>query len=405
MVRVVNACYRQVPVNSLDLLIVVVVLALAAIGYVQGFVVGAASLGGLVLGGLVGTRVVHLVLERAASTPTAATWAPVIGLGVGMAITLAGAMAMQDLGARLRGDVDARSASTAIDRSLGAVLLGAVGLLLAWFAAAATMGVPQLREARPQVIESKLVAHLNAVLPDAQPLLGAIAAYDPFPRFDGGAIDTPAPDARLPGDPAVRAASRSVVRVIGSACGYQVTGSGWVAADGYVVTNAHVVAGQHDTHVQPTGTSRDLVADVVAFDPLNDLAVLRVPGLDLRPLPAVGRVEGGTAGVILGYPESRGFSATPSRYSDVRRVKAQDVYGRGDHEREVTSFRGVVRHGNSGGPLVDGQGRVLTTVFAATVGERIAGGYGIPNEITAAALERARRVPPDKAVSTGGCIG
>lgn len=391
--------------NSLDLLIAVVVLALASIGYVQGFVVGAASLGGLVLGGLVGTRVVHLVLERAASTPTAAAWAPVIGLGVGLAITLAGAMAMQDIGARLRGDVDHQSASTAIDRSLGAVLLGAVGLLLAWFAAAATMGVPQLRDVRPQVIESTLVSHLNSVLPDAQPLVGAIAAYDPFPKFDGGAIDTPAPDARLPNDPAVRAASRSVVRVVGSACGYRVTGSGWVVADGYVVTNAHVVAGQRDTHVEPTGTTRDLVADVVAFDSLNDLAILRVRDLDLPPLRALEKVGDGTAGVILGYPESRGFSATPSRFSDERRVKAKDVYGRGDHERDVTSFRGFVQHGNSGGPLVDARGRVLTTVFASTVGERIAGGYGIPNRIARAALDRARSVPPDRAVSTGGCIG
>lgn len=405
MAGATSACYRQEPVNSLDLLIAVVVLALASIGYVQGFVVGAASLGGLVLGGLVGTRVVHLVLERAASSPTAATWAPVIGLGVGISITLIGAMAMQDLGARLRGSIDDEAPSTAIDRSLGAVLLGTVGLLLAWFAAAAVMGVPQLREVRGQVVESTLVRQLNDVLPDAQPLLGAIAAYDPFPRFDGGAIDTAVPDARLPDDPAVRGASRSVVRIVGTACGYRVTGSGWVAADGYVVTNAHVVAGQQETHVQPTGTSRDLIADVVAFDPLNDLAILRVPELDLRPLRALRTVEQGTAGVILGYPESRGFSATPSRFSDERRVKAQDVYGQGDYERNVTSFRGVVRHGNSGGPLVDGDGNVLTTVFAASVGERIAGGYGIPNSITAAALERARRVPSDRAVSTGGCIG
>jgi S1-C subfamily serine protease len=85
-------------------------------------------------------------------------------------------------------------------------------------------------------------------------------------------------------------------------------------------------------------------------------------------------------------------------------VKAQDIHGRGDFERTVTSFRGVVRHGNSGGPVVDGDGRVLTTVFASTVGEKVAGGYGVPNAIAAQALERARQVPTDKAVATGRCI-
>ncbi len=391
-------------VNSLDLLILVVVLSLAAIGYVQGFIVGAASLAGLALGGIVGTRFVKLLMERTSADATAAAWAPVIGLGVGLAITLLGAMAMQDLGARLHGRVRHGRGVAQTDRLLGAVLMGGVGLLIAWFAAAAAMGVPQLRPARAEVVESKLVTKLNSLLPDAGPLIGAISAYDPFPTFDGGAIDTPAPDAKLPRDPQVGAASRSVVRVVGSACGYRVTGSGWVAADGYVITNAHVVAGESDTHVQPTGTTRDLDADVVAFDSRNDVAVLRVAGLDIEPLRALAHVERDTAGVLLGYPENQGFSATAARFSDERNVRAQDIHGQGDFDRLVTSFRGTVRHGNSGGPVVDGDGRVMTTVFASTVGEKVAGGYGVPNSMAMSTLERAVTVPSDRVVSTGGCI-
>jgi S1-C subfamily serine protease len=392
-------------VNSLDLLILVIVVALSAIGYVQGFIVGAASLVGLALGGLVGTRVVRLMVERGSDSPTATAWAPIIGLGVGVAITLAGAMAMQDLGSRVRGRIDhAGRPSVVLDHALGALLMVVVGLLLAWFAAAAAIGVPQLRELRPQIVESRVVQQLNAALPNAGQLVGKVAAYDPFPSFDGGSIDTAAPDARLPRDPEVGVASRSVVRVLGSACGYQITGSGWVAAPGFVVTNAHVVAGQRDTHVQVTGTTDDLIANVVAFDPLNDVAILRVDGLSAAPLRALSESAPGTAGVLLGYPENRGFQATATRFSDERRVKAQDIHGRGDFERTVTSFRGVVRHGNSGGPVVDGDGRVLTTVFASTVGEKVAGGYGVPNAIAAQALERARQVPTDKAVATGRCI-
>ncbi|MCW2920933.1 MAG: MarP family serine protease [Thermoleophilia bacterium] len=390
-------------VNSLDLLIIVVCLALAAIGYAQGFIVGAASLTGLVIGGIVGTRVTHALLERGTDNPAASAWAPLIGLAVGVLITIVGAMAMQDLGAQLRGRVQGESMS-GLDRLLGALLLGVVGLVLGWFAAAASIGIPQLRELRPTIVESVLVTRLNTVLPDAEPLLGALASYDPFPQFDGGRIETDAPDPLLPRDPEVREASRSVLRVVGSACGYRITGSGWVAAPGFVITNAHVVAGQDDTGVQLVGKGDPIDADVVSFDRINDLAVLRVHGLDLTPLRPSARVAEGTAGVVLGYPENRGFTPTAARYSDERRVKGEDIYGRGEHERRVSSFRGLIRHGNSGGPLVDDDGRVLSTVFAATVGEKVSGGYGIPNDLVAAALKRATTVPADKRVLTGACV-
>lgn len=391
------------PVNSLDLLIIVVVLALAAIGYAQGFVVGAASLFGLAIGGIVGTRVTNAVIERAASDQAAAAYAPVIGLVVGLLITLIGAMAMQDLGAQLRGRV--RTAEmTNVDHLFGALLMAVVGLLLAWVAAAAAIGVPQLRPMRTQIFSSRIVTQLNSVMPDAKPVLGAISSYDPFPEFNGGRIDIAAPDVRLPRDPEVRNASRSVVRVIGSACGYQVTGSGWVADTGYVITNAHVVGGEQDTGVQLAGQGDPIDADVVFFDRVNDLAVLRVGGLELTPLRTREDVPEGEAAVVLGYPENRGFTATAARFSDERTVKGQDIYGAGQYERRVTSFRGLVRHGNSGGPVVDGDGVVLSTVFASTVGESAAGGYGVPNDLALDALRQAKQVPSNKVVRTGPCV-
>lgn len=390
--------------NSLDLLIIVVVLALAGIGYAQGFIVGAASLFGLALGGLVGTRLTHALIEQAAEGTTAATWAPLIGLCAGLLVTLIGAMAMQDLGAELRQRLQTHE-SAAVDRLLGAGLLAVVGLLLAWFAAASVIGVASLRPVRAQIVESRVVQQLNATLPDAGPLLGVIASYDPFPRFDGGEISIGAPDRQLPRDVEVRRAARSVVRVVGSACGYQVTGTGWVAARGYVVTNAHVVGGQQDTGVQPDGSGEPLDADVVAFDRVNDLAVLRVDDLDLPVLRQRTDAPRGEAAVVLGYPENQGFRATAARYSDERVVEGEDVYGRGSYERRVTSFRGLVRHGNSGGPLVDGDGVVLSTVFAATVGDAISGGYGIPNDLALEAVEAGQGVPVDRAVDTGPCIG
>lgn len=388
--------------NALDLLIIAVVFGLALIGFAQGFIVGAASLGGLALGGLVGTRLTEALLGGGDAS-TSSAWAPLIGLSAGLLITVIGAMAMQDLGAEVRARLQS-DGSEVVDRTLGAVLLAIVGLLLAWLAAASTVGVPSLRQARPYILGSSIVRELNDVLPDAAPLLGAIASYDPFPQFDGGSIVAEAPDGRLPSDPEVRRAASSVVRIIGSACGYQVTGSGWVISAGFVVTNAHVVGGQRDTAVQIGGRGELRDADVVAFDAVNDIAILRVDHLRLQPLTVRGSTRQGTPSVVLGYPEAQGFVPTAARYSDERVVKAQDIYGNGSFERRITTFRGLVRHGNSGGPVVDGDGRVISTVFAATVGEKVRGGYGIPNDLVLGTLERAQQVPSDMVVQTGDCV-
>lgn len=391
--------------NTLDLLIIAVVATLATLGFMQGFIVGAASLGGVVLGGVVGTRASRFLLDQIDASAAVSTWAPLFGLLVGLLITVVGALAMQDIGSLIRGRV--RSGEhVALDHVLGAVLLAAVAMLLTWFAAAAAIGVPQLRPLRPQIVQSNVVQLLNATLPPAGPILGAVASFDPFPEFDGGRIDVSPPDVNTPRDPEVRQVLQSVVRVVGSACGYRVTGSGWVAADGYVITNAHVVAGESDTGIQVGGGGATVGASVVTFDPVNDVAVLRVSTRGMQPLATIGLkpAPGGTDAAIIGYPENLGRTTSPARFSDERDVRADDIYGGGPVQRRVSSFRGLVRHGNSGGPVVNADGRVISTVFATTVGKQQAGGYGVPNSITAAALARAQRVPDGFHVRTGKCI-
>jgi S1-C subfamily serine protease len=196
----------------------------------------------------------------------------------------------------------------------------------------------------------------------------------------------------------VRAAAHGVVRVLGTACGLSIEGSGWVAAPEEVVTNAHVVAGERDTTVEAQGRPPALPAVPVAFDPTDDVAVLHVPGLGLSPLRLAKDTSSGRAGAVLGYPENGSFHASPARIGATRRTLADDAYGRGPVSRLLTPLRGVVRPGNSGGPLVDGEGDVLTTVFASTQGGPSPGGYGVANLTVASVLERAGRP-----VGTGDC--
>ena len=79
-------------------------------------------------------------------------------------------------------------------------------------------------------------------------------------------------------------------------------------------------------------------------------------------------------------------------------VLTDDAYGRGPISRRITTLRGIVRRGNSGGPAVDGRGRVQATIFAARIGSP--SGYGVPTAIVRAALAAA-----DREVSSGPCVG
>lgn len=225
----------------------------------------------------------------------------------------------------------------------------------------------------------------------------AFERVDPLPRIAGPGAPVSAPDPAIAADPDVRRASRSVVRVLGTACGLGIEGSGWVATPGLVITNAHVVAGQDDTEVTTVdGASLDAVP--VHYDPGNDLAILQVDEA-VPPLPIAPDPRPGTAGAVLGYPDNGPYAVTAARLGDTDTAISEDSYGNGPIQRSIASLRGPVRSGNSGGPLVDSRGRAMATVFAATTsGPR--GGFAIPNEIVRSALAGA-----GGPVDTGPCTG
>ena len=186
-----------------------------------------------------------------------------------------------------------------------------------------------------------------------------------------------------------------MVKVLGTACGLGVEGTGWVAAPGLVVTNAHVVAGESDTTVSRPDGHR-VGADAEVYDTRNDLAVLRAP-LGLPPLRIAARARRGEPAAVLGYPENGPLTFEAARLGSTRTVISEDSYGRGPLRRRLTSLRGTVRSGNSGGPVVDGRGRVLATVFAATSGGP-PGGFAVPDGVVRRALARAGHT-----VDTGPC--
>lgn len=370
-------------------------LLMAVWGYTQGLVVGVLSLAGFVVGAFLGSRLAPLFLKGGAQSP----YAPLITLV--MALILGGVLAilLETLGFELRRRMG--PALGALDGAGGAVLLGCLGLGLVWVAGAVALQTPGARHLRRDIQRSSILQALNAALPPSGPLLNALARFDPLPSVAGPPADVPAPNSRIARDPQVRAAGHSVVRVLGTACGLGVQGSGWVAANGIVVTNAHVVAGETDTTVQLEGQGPRLAARAILFDPHDDVAVLRVSGLSgTPPLHMNASASSGTSGAILGFPHDGPYDVEPARLGPSTNVLTQDAYGRGPVRRLITSFRGLVRAGNSGGPVVDGDGRVLATVFAASVGARHHTGFGVPDSVVRAALARAHGP-----VGTGACAG
>jgi S1-C subfamily serine protease len=379
-------------VTGIDWLIVGVVLLLALFGWAQGFVAGALALLGFAVGAYVGTRIGPLLLDEGRRSP----WSPAFGLVGALIAGMVFALGFEGVGARLRGRVRSQAA-TAVDGALGAVLTAVVGLGITWVLGA--LALANGGEARREVQRSTILQHLNTILPPSSGLIEALARLDPFPRIDGPEARVPAPTAGIARAQSVVAAADSVVKILGSACGLGVEGSGWVAGPELVVTNAHVVAGQKDTRVLLRGRQPGLDAEAVSFDPKNDLAILRVPGLKADALSIVASPRSGTSAAILGFPGNGPYDVRAGRIGATREVITQDAYGQGPVRRSITSLRGAVRSGNSGGPMVDSQGRVVTTVFAATTsGPR--GGFGVPNAIARSALARAAS---SGGVSTGPC--
>jgi S1-C subfamily serine protease len=381
-------------VTTLDWIILLFVATLALFGLRQGFIVGVLSFGGFALGAFIGTRVGPLLLPQGSASP----YAPAFGL---VGALLAGAIlatGLEGLGWRLRRTTLLIPGVGLLDGALGALLSAAVGLGIVWIVAAVAAQIPAAGQLRSDIQRSAILGELNQLLPPSGPILNALARLDPLPSIPGPLPALAAPPPRIAGDPGVRVASRSVVRVLGTACGLAIEGSGWVVRSDEILTNAHVVAGEDDTTVEIEGRPPGLPAQAIAFDPTDDLAVLRVPGLNLPSLSLVASPPAGRGGAILGYPENGPFDVQSGRIGQTEQVLTQDAYGHGPVSRLLTPLRGLVRPGNSGGPVVDSAGDVLTTVFAGTTGSGAPGGYGVANATVARVLAGAAAP-----VGTGPC--
>jgi S1-C subfamily serine protease len=376
--------------TAIDIVIVVFAAFFGLVGFARGFVIGVLSLVGFAGGAYLGTRFGPHLLKEGNASP----FAPLMGL-IG---ALIGGVVLSAFAERIGGSVRSgiRSPAFAVfDGLLGSALAIALALGLAWLISVIVLQTPGIRDWRRPIQRSAILRELNTVLPSDR-VLKALARFDPFPGVRGPRLDVPPPRGSVARDPDIERAGRSVVRILSNACGLGVAGSGWVAAPGIVVTNAHVVAGSDDTSVEPNGSGDRLDATAISFDPRQDVAILRVRSLDRPALRFSRDVKPTEPGAVLGFPLNGPYKALPARVGRTAPVLAHDAYGRRLVRRRVTAVRADVKPGNSGGPIVDVAGRVSGTVFAKLVGST--GGYAVPNATVRDALAGAHGP-----VSTGPC--
>ena len=369
-------------------LAIVVIAALA--GMHRGLILSAFSLAGLALGAYLGSRIAPHLLNGGASS----VWTPVAGL-VG-AVFGAGLFQVVAViaGAYLRGGL--HLTPLRVVDSMGGLLLGtATGLAIVWVCAAVVMQAPRRLSFRQDVQRSWIVRQLDAALPPRllTPILHAI---DPFPSITGPSAPTLPPSVGVLRNHAIRASLTRVVKVLGTACGDGVEGSGWFARRNLVVTAAHVVAGERTTFVEIPGDPAQHLATVVVFDVHNDIAVLRLSDVTAHPLRLADPQEGAPV-AIVGYPLDGNLTAIPGRLGRTANAFTQDALGGGPVERAITAVAGRVHKGDSGGPVIDTRGDVEATIFAKK--RNSPSGYAVPTSIVRTDLARAGR----RAVSTESC--
>ena len=391
--------------SLVDVVLIALVLLFALSGFRQGLLVSATSIVGFLGGAVLGAQLAGPVADRVNGSSVTRVFAALV---VVLAGALLGQIVAGALGRALRSRVTWEPAKI-VDSVAGAVVSSAAVLLVAWMVASPLASSP-FPQVASQVRQSALVQAVDQAVPDevravynslrdAIDRRGLPDVLDPLTPTQ--VRDVPAPDQALLSSPVVASVQGSVVKISGIApsCSRQIDGSGFVYAPERVMTNAHVLAGVADPVVLAEGEEYD--ATPVYVDEEIDVAVLAVPGLPQVPLAfAQQPAETGDDAIIMGYPGGGPFYVGPARVRDRGEISGPDFRNTQTVLRDVYALYGIVRAGNSGGPLFATDGTVLGVVFASAIDDPNTG-YALTAQQVAAAARTGNTALAE--VGTGPC--
>ncbi|RBP62744.1 colicin V production protein [Brevibacterium sanguinis] len=390
-----------------DVVIVLVGVAALFAGYRQGFITGLGTVIGFAVGWVAGRLLVPFIEQLSEGTEAMENPGVVMLLAsLPLVLSVLFAFAGSGIGSRIKSAMDS-DFGQGVDSVGGTVTAGVVYILVVWLAAGFIRTTP-LVEPNRWVADSSVIAAIDRTIPySSQQALGDISSTlsaTGFPRVFSGQTE----EIRGVGEPdeamveVGRQVEESVVKVTTTAttCSAGAEGTGFVFRDGYVATNAHVVAGSTDLAVQVGGTGRPYSAEVVGFDEDADVAVLRIDDLDAPALDFGGSLSTGDDSVVVGFPQNGPYTISPSRVREKINARGLDIYDSAAVVREVYALRGIVREGNSGGPLLDANGDVVGMVFARSATDEETG-YALTRAEISDELEAG--VSSHSAVPTGQC--
>jgi S1-C subfamily serine protease len=353
-------------VNLFDLFVVVLVVIAVVIGFRSGALPQLIGLAGALLGGGLALFLLPR-LEAPLTSVDPQLRAFVVlavilfSVGIGEAIGSAiGRTAAAMLGEGLFG---------ALDQVLGGFVGGAQALLVVWLTGGLLAAGPS-GSLSSQAQTSFVVRALSGYLPAPTEIAAELSRMlddTGLPDLFVGLEPIPAPPVTLPDDPLVQGlaalALPSTVKVTAGTCLAISSGTGFVIDRGYVVTNAHVIAGAGTVRVALRNDVYD--AAPVLFDPELDIALLYAPQL---PAPALQLApvdpQRGATGATFGYPGGLGLDVQPAAVAGAYPAQGRDIYGEDRVTRPILELRAAIDQGDSGGPLVLADGTVGGVVFA-----------------------------------------
>jgi S1-C subfamily serine protease len=387
----------------LDLALLALAFVAAISGWRSGALGSLLSFVGVVLGGVAGILLApHLVSHI--DGPRSKLF---VTLFLILGLIVIGEIAGVVLGRAVRGAIR-NPGMRAVDSMIGVGLQLVAVLVAAWM-----LGTLLTLSDQPKLVGavqgSRVWTQVDDIAPDwlrAAPtrlraLLNTYGLPEMLVPYGGPQVAVDPPDAALANDAVVAATRPSVLKIRGVApsCQKVLEGSGFVVSPNRVMSNAHVVAGSESVTVEVDGQTYD--AGVVSYDPSADISILDVPGLPSPPLQFdMQEAPAGTDAVVMGYPGGGDFTATPARIREIIQLNGPDIYHTTTVTREVYTIRGTVRQGNSGGPLIDRDGRVLGVVFGAAVDDADTGFVLTANEVA----RQMATVGNTQRVATGTCI-
>jgi len=387
--------------NLVDVFIILFAIGSLARGYRIGFSRQLGSTVGFVIGLFIGSWISSLIVSHESSSVSKSLTSLLLVLLGGFIFMTIGEI----FGIRMKEKLMRLHSLDVVDEGFGSVMAVITTLFAIWLGASIlVLGPPS--GFQQQLKSSRILSSLNAHLPPATRLLSSLnKLIDPngFPQVFSGLEPNPTGTANVPSigslTPIVQAAQASIVKVEGTGCGGIVEGSGFVVQSNEIVTNAHVVAGVLNPKVIDGNGIHN--TRVTWFDPDLDLAVLQVSDLAGKPLKVESAEQpANTPGVVLGYPGGGDFNAQPAAIIDSFSAYGRNIYDQGSTVRDVYSVRARIIPGNSGGPLVGTDGKVLGIVFATSTTYNNVGyaltGHQVAGELATAELSNTTH-------DTGSC--